>query len=63
MVSTVLLVLLLFGLTVVVLVAMGIGFDREVRWWSRRSGSDDGDRAGDHRDAPGVGPPGEGPPA
>jgi hypothetical protein len=63
MVSTVLLVLLFFGLTVVVLVAMGIGFDREVRWWSRRSGPDGGDAGGDHRDAPGVGPPGEGPPS
>ena len=63
MVGTILLVLFVFGLTIVVLVAVGIGFDREVRWWSRRSRSDRTDTAGDHRDAPGIGPPGEGPPA
>ncbi len=60
MVATIIAFLVVFTLTIVVLVAVGIGMDSRVRWWSRRSGADE-DRSDDHRDAPGVGPSGEDP--
>jgi len=61
MAATVIAFLVVFTLTIVVLVVVGIGLDSRVRGWSRRIGADDEERSDDHRDAPGVGSPKEDP--